>query len=70
MRIVNDFGLVRIVSMGDPFTQAHDVRVEWQKDGAWTLYRGFNSLSDDYVWDNSREAAGRAIRELAAEAAV
>jgi hypothetical protein len=39
------------------------------QDGEWTLYHGFNSLSDDYACTNSREAAGRAIKRLAAEAA-
>jgi len=69
MRIVNDWGKVRIVHDGSPFDVAYDVRVEWLKDGAWTLYHGFNSLSDDYAFTNSKEAAGRAIKKLAAEAA-
>jgi hypothetical protein len=38
-------------------------------DGEWELYHGFNSLSDDYAFTNSREAAGRAIKKLAAKAA-
>jgi hypothetical protein len=49
--------------------QAYDIRVEWLKDGEWELYHGFNSFSDDYAFTNSREAAGRAIKKLAAEAA-
>lgn len=69
MRVAHDFGLVRIVHDGDPFNKAYDIRVEWMQDGMWQLYHGFNSLSDDYAFTNSREAAGRAIKRLAAEAA-
>lgn len=66
MYIAHDWGLVRIVHDGSPFERAYDVRVEWLKDGEWTLYHGFNSLSDDYAFTNSREAAGRAVKQLAA----
>jgi hypothetical protein len=69
MRIANDFGLVRIVHDGSPFERAYDIRVEWIQNGEWTLYHGFNSLSDDYAFTNSQEAAGRAIKQLAREAA-
>lgn len=69
MRVAHDFGKVRIVHDGDPFTTAYDIKVEWLVDGAWVLYHGFNSLSDDYAHTNAREAAGRAIKKLAAEAA-
>ena len=69
MYIAHDFGLVRIVHDGSPFETAYDVKVEWLVDGKWELFRGFNSLSDDYAFTNSREAAGRAIKKLAAEAA-
>lgn len=69
MRIVNDWGKVRIVHAGSPFNVAYDVRVEWLVNDEWELFRGFNSLSDDYAFTNSREAAGRAIKKLAAEAA-
>ena len=69
MRIAHDFGLVRIVHEGSPFERAYDIRVEWLRDGEWTLYHGFNSLSDDYACTNSREAAGRAVKLLSAEAA-
>ena len=69
MRVAHDYGLVRIVHDGDPFNTAYDIRVEWLVDGAWVLYQGFNSLSDDYAHTNAREAAGRAIKKLAAEAA-
>ena len=69
MYIAQDFGPVRIVHDGSPFDTAYDVKVEWLVDGEWELYHGFNSLSDDYAFTNSREAAGRAIKKLAAEAA-
>jgi hypothetical protein len=68
MYIAHDFGQVRIVHEGSPFERAYDIRVEWLRDGEWTLYHGFNSLSDDYACTNSREAAGRAVKQLAAEA--
>ena len=67
MYIAQDFGKVRIVHDGSPFEVAYDVRVEWLRDGEWVLYKGINSLSDDYAFTNSREAAGRAIKQLAAE---
>jgi len=63
-----DFGNVRIVSDGSPFDVAYDVRVEWLVDGEWKLYKGINSLSDDYAMTNAREAAGRAKAKLDAEA--
>ena len=69
MRIANDWGKVRIVHDGSPFEVSYDIRVEWLVEGEWKLYQGFNSLSDDYAISNSREAAGRAIKKLAAEAA-
>jgi hypothetical protein len=69
MRIANDWGKVRIVYDGSPFDVAYDIKVEWLVEGEWKLYQGFNSLSDDYAFTNSREAAGRAIKKLAAEAA-
>lgn len=65
-----DFGNVRIVSDGSPFDVAYDVRVEWLVDGEWKLYKGINSLSDDYAMTNAREAAGRAKAKLAAESVV
>jgi hypothetical protein len=68
MYVANDFGKVRIVHDGSPFEVAYDVRVEWLVDGEWELYKGINSLSDDYASTNAREAAGRAIAKLAAEA--
>jgi acid phosphatase class B len=69
MRVANDFGKVRIVYDGSPFEVAHDVRVEWLVDDEWKLYKGINSLSDDYAITNAREAADRAIKILAAESA-
>ena len=70
MRIAHDFGLVRIVHLGSPMDHASDIVVETQEaDGTWKRYAGFNSLSDDYAYTNSREAAGRAIKQIAAEMA-
>lgn len=70
MRVANDFGNVRIVHDGSPFDVSYDIKVEWLVDGKWELFRGFNSLSDDYAITNSREAAGRAIKKLAEQAAI
>ena len=69
MRVAHDFGSVRIVHDGSPFDTAYDIKVEWLLDGEWQLYHGFNSLSDDYAFTNSQEAAGRAIKKLAARVA-
>lgn len=71
MRIISDYGLVRVISLGDPFANTYDVRVEnYDSDaGIWRLWRGFNSLSDDYAYTNAFEAAGRAIKEVAREIA-
>ena len=69
MRVARDFGKVRIVYDGSPFDVAYDVRVEWLKNDEWVLYKGINSLSDDYAHTNASEAAGRAIAILAAESA-
>jgi len=67
MRVIHDYGLVRVISLGDPFKHSHDIQVQHQRDGKWHLYQGFNSLSDDWAYTNAREAAGHAIRERAAE---
>ena len=69
MRVAHDFGLVRIVHDGSPFETAYDIKVEWLVDGKWELYHGFNSLSDDWAHTNAKEAAGRAIKIKAGEAA-
>lgn len=71
MRIIHDYGLVRVVSVGDPFNTAYDIRVEnYDRDAdIWRLWRGFNSLSDDYAYTNAFEAAGRAIQEVAKDIA-
>ena len=69
MRVAHNYGKVRIVHDGSPFDVAYDIRVEWLKNGNWELYKGINSLSDDYAHTNASEAAGRAIATLAAEAA-
>lgn len=70
MYVAHDFGLVRIVHLGSPFDHASDIVVETlEADGSWKRFAGFNSLSDDYAFTNSREAAGRAIKKIAAEKA-
>lgn len=67
MYIAADHGLVRIVHDGSPFDVAYDIRVEWREnpDSEWTLYKGINSLSDDYAHTTAREAAARASAILA-----
>jgi hypothetical protein len=71
MRIIHDYGLVRVVSVGDPYNVTYNIRVEVYDNDAdiWRLWRGFNSLSDDYAYTNAFEAAGRAIKEVAREVA-
>lgn len=69
MRVVHDYGLVRVIRDGDPFSKAYDIVVQSRNsvDSDWEFYHGFNSLSDDYAYTNAREAAGRAIKILAAK---
>lgn len=69
MRVIHDYGLVRVISLGNPFKHSHDIQVQHQRDSEWHLYQGFNSLSDDWAYTNAREAAGHAIQERAAEIA-
>ena len=72
MRVVNDFGLVRVISTGaDPRVSGADILVEVRDSdtSAWEFYCGFNSFSDDYAHTNAREAAGRAIKGIAARKA-
>ena len=59
------------VSVGDPYNVTYNIRVEIYDNDAdiWRLWHGFNSLSDDYAYTNAREAAGRAIKEVAREVA-
>ena len=63
MRVMKDYGSVRIVNAGSPY-EGDDIRVEWQKNDEWELYRGFNSLSDDYAYQNSQNCAIRAVELL------
>jgi len=72
MRIIHDYGLVRVVSTGlDPRVTGSDINVEFRDSDAspWEFYCGFNSFSDDYAYMNAREAAGRAIKRIAKEKA-
>ena len=69
MRIVHDYGLVRVISLGDPFNNGADVQVQVLKSETWAFYRGFNSLSDDYAYTNAILAASELIAKIAAEKA-
>ena len=66
MRVIHDYGLVRVVRDGDPLVNSFDIKVEVNRDGEWYLYHGFNSFSDDYAYTNACEAASRAIKLVAA----
>jgi hypothetical protein len=55
---------VRTVSKGSPFTEIYDLVVEVLKDGEWTYYQGFNTLSNDYAYTEARAAETRAKAEL------
>jgi len=67
MYVAHNYGLVRIVHDGSPFDKAYDIRVEWKenKDSDWTMFAGFNSLSNDYAHSEANKAASRAVAELA-----
>ena len=72
MRVVNDFGLVRVISTGaDPRESGADILVEVRDSdtSAWETFDKFNSFSDDYAYTNARESAGRAIKIIAARKA-
>jgi hypothetical protein len=69
MRIIHNYGLVRIISLGDPFHNTYNIQVQIKTGDAWELYHGFNSLSDDYAYANAMEAASRAIAKVAKEKA-
>ena len=55
---------VRTVCKGSPFTEIYDLVVEVLKDGEWTYYQGFNTLSNDYAYTEARAAEARAKAEL------
>ena len=72
MRIVHNYGLVRVVSTGlDPRVTGSDINVEFRDslNSDWEFYCGFNSFTDDSAYTHAREAAGRAIRGIAARKA-
>jgi len=60
----NKTATVRTVSKGSPFTDPYDLIVEVLKDGEWTYYQGFNTLSNDYAYSEARAAEARAKAEL------
>lgn len=64
MHVMYDYGKVRVVSDGSPFDVTYDIKVETLVDGAYKLYAGFNSLSDDYAYSNARDAAARALKTV------
>ena len=59
----NKSATVRTVSKGSPFTDPYDLIVEVLKDGEWTYYQGFNTLSNDYAYTEARAAEARAKAE-------
>ena len=67
MYIAHNYGLVRIVHDGSPFNTTYDIKVEWREteDSEWTMYSGYNSLSNDYAHSEANQAASRAMAELA-----
>jgi hypothetical protein len=72
MRVIRDFGLVRVISTGlDPRVTGSDINVEFRDSATddWQFYCGFNSFTDDSSYTNALEAAGRAIAVIAARKA-
>jgi hypothetical protein len=67
MYIAHDYGLVRIVHDGSPFDKKYDIRVEWREsnESEWTLFSGYNSLSNDYAFSEANRSASIALAELA-----
>ena len=57
MNVMFDYGAVRIISLGDPFKHAYDIH-------DWKFFSGFNTLSDDHAYTNSRESAQRALKSM------
>ena len=65
MHVFKDYGIVRIVTEGNPFEVASDVKVQTLKNDVWETIRGFNSLSDDYALTNAQDYARQFIKENA-----
>jgi len=59
----NKSATVRTISKGSPFTDTYDLIVEVLKNGEWTYYQGFNTLSNDYAYSEARSAEARAKAE-------
>lgn len=51
---------VRTINSGDPFKDQYDLIVEVLVDDKWTIYQGFNTLSNDYAYSEARAAANAA----------
>ena len=66
MFVMRDYGNVRVVRDGDPFTSASDIKVETLVDGVWKYHTGYNSLSDDYAYTNAMDTALRVSKTLSA----
>ena len=52
---------VRIMSLGDPFTNRYDLVVEVLKDGEWTYFSGFNTFTNDYAFSSANDSAREAM---------
>jgi len=64
MNVMFDYGAVRIISLGDPFKHAYDIQVQIRDGDDWKFFSGFNTLSDDHAYTNSRESAQRALKSM------
>lgn len=72
MRIIKDYGLVRVISTGlDPRETGYNIIVEYGDldTDTWQFYCGFNSFTDDSAYTHAFEAARRAIKEIARDKA-
>lgn len=58
MRVIRDFGSVRVISTGENPMHAHsNIFVQKIEGGAWRNLAGFNSLSNDYAYTSADERA-------------
>lgn len=65
MRVFKNYGVVRIVTEGEPDQVASDVKVQVLKNEVWETVRGFNSLSDDYALTNAGNYVTALLKEMA-----
>jgi hypothetical protein len=59
MRVLHNYGVVRVVVKDTDPTTGSDVFVQRRVGDRWQDVRGYNSLSDDYAYTNANEAAKR-----------